>query len=141
MNATERVDRIMSAALSIDVEESAGAMLRMFAGYPIHHLPVVSGKKVVGMLSSADVTKLGAFLPGADLTYNELLNQPVGVAALMNKPVITIRPDQSLNDAADLMASHGIHALPVVDAQGCLLGIVTTTDIIREALQPGPTRT
>jgi CBS domain-containing membrane protein len=140
MHANERVDRIMSAALSIDVEESAGAMLRMFADYPIHHLPVVRGRKVVGMLSSADVTKLAALLPKTGVAYNELLDQPVGAAALMSEPVITIQPHRSLIDAADLMASHGIHALPVVDAQGCFVGIVTTTDIIRAALQPAPTR-
>lgn len=135
MYATERVDRVMSAALSIDVEESAGAMLRLFAGYPLHHLPVVSGRRVVGMLSSADVMKLDAFRRKTDVPSNEYLSQ-VSVAAIMSKPAITIRPHQSLLDAAYLMASHGIHALPVVDAQEQLLGILTTTDIMTAALQP-----
>jgi len=39
------------AVLSIDIGESAGEVLRLFAGYPIHHLPVLKGHKVVGMLS------------------------------------------------------------------------------------------
>jgi len=37
------------AVLSIDIGESAGEVLRLFAGYPIHHL--LKGHKVVGMLS------------------------------------------------------------------------------------------
>ncbi len=134
MYATERVDRLMSAALSIAVDESAGAVLRLFAGYPIHHLPVVSGRKVVGMVSSADVMKLDAFRPKTGVLSNECLTR-VNVADLMSKPPITIRPHQSLIDAAHLMASHGIHALPVVDADEQLLGILTTTDIIAATLQ------
>lgn len=140
MYATERVDHLMSAAVSIDVDESAGTMLRLFAGYPIHHLPVVSGRKVVGMVSSADVMKLDAFRPKTGLPSNEYMSH-VNVADLMSKPAITIRPHQSLVDAAHLMASHGIHALPVVDADEQLLGILTTTDIIAstlEALEPFP---
>jgi CBS domain-containing protein len=133
MYATERVDRLMSAALSIDVEDSAGAMLRLFATYPIHHVPVVSGRKVVGMLSSADIMKLETFRPKTGVPSNDYLAQ-VNVADLMSKPAVTIRPYQSLSDAAHLMASHGIHALPVVDAEEQLLGILTTTDIIAATL-------
>ena len=123
----------MSAALSIDVEESAGVMLRLFAGYPIHHLPVVRGRKVVGMLSSADVMKLDSFRPKSGVPSNDYLTH-INVADLMTKPAITIRPHQPLSDAAYLMASHGIHALPVVDADEQLLGILTTTDIIAATL-------
>ena len=110
-------------------------MLRLFAEYPIHHLPVVSGRRVVGMLSSADVMKLEVLRPKTGAPSNEYLSE-VGVAALMSKSVITIRPHELLIDAAHLMASHGIHALPVVDSQEQLLGIVTTTDIITATLQP-----
>jgi CBS domain-containing protein len=140
MYATERIDRLMSAALSIGVDESAGTMLRLFAEYPIHHLPVVSGRKVVGIVSSADVMKLDAFRPKSGLLSNEYLTH-VSVADLMSKPAITVRPHQSLIDAAHLMASHGVHALPVVDAEDQLLGILTTTDIIAstlDALTPRP---
>jgi CBS-domain-containing membrane protein len=133
MHASKRVDRVMSAAFSIDIEECAGTMLRLFAEYPIHHLPVVSGRRVVGMLSSADVMKLEALRPKTGMPSNEYLSQ-VGVAALMSRSVITIRPHELLIDAAHLMASHGIHALPVVDSQEELLGIVTTTDIMTATL-------
>lgn len=123
----------MSAALSVDVEDSAGAIVRLFANYPIHHVPVVSGRRVVGMVSSADIIKVETFRPKTGVPSNDYLTQ-FGVADLMSKPAVTIRPDQSLSDAAHLMASHGIHALPVVDAEEQLLGILTTTDIIAATL-------
>jgi len=134
MYATERVDRVMSAVLSVRPEDSAGTVLRLFAEYPIHHLPVVSGRKVVGLVSSADVLKLDAFRRPGDASSNDYLTR-VNVTDMMTSPAITIRPHQSLIDAAHLMASHGIHALPVVDADEQLLGILTTTDIITATLQ------
>ena len=139
MNANERVGRVMTeAVLSIDIEESASAVLRLFAGYPLHHLPVLSGQKVVGMLSSADVMKLEAFLPKTGVPAGDYLDQRISIRSLLRSPVITVQPQQSLIDAARLMASHGFHALPVVDAQDHLLGIITTTDIMHAALQPPP---
>ena len=139
MNANERVGRVMTeSVLSVDVEESAAAVLRLFAGYPLHHLPVLSGQKVVGMLSSADVMKLEAFLPKTGVPADEYLNQRVSIRSLLRQPVVTIQPHQSLLDAAGLMAKHGFHALPVVNAQDQLLGIITTTDIMHAALQPPP---
>lgn len=139
MNITERVDRVMTeAVLSVDVEEPAGNVLRLFAGYPIHHLPVLSEQKVVGMLSSADMMKLNAFLPKTGMPPDEYLDQHLSVRTLMGKSVTTIRPHQSLIEAAQLMASHGFHALPVVDGHGRLLGIITTTDIMHAALNQTP---
>ena len=126
------------AVLSIDVEEPAGTVLRLFASYPIHHLPVLSGQKVVGMLSCADVMKLDAFLPKSSVPPDEYLSQHISVETLIRKPVITIQPHQSLIDAACLMATHGFHALPVVDGQDRLLGIITTTDIMHAALKLAP---
>jgi len=135
--AIERVDRIMTqAVLSVDVAEPAANVLRLFAGYPIHHLPVLSEQKVVGMLSSADVMKLQALLPRTGAAGDEFLNQRMSIARLMRAPVVTIQPQQSIADAASLMASHAIHALPVVDRQQRLLGIVTTTDVMHAALAP-----
>jgi CBS domain-containing protein len=138
MRSNDRVDQFMTeAVLSINVDEPAGEVLRLFAGYPVHHLPVLSNQKVVGMLGSADVRKIEAFLPkGAG--REEYLSQRLQVATLMRKPAITIRPHATLLDAARLMASNAVHALPVVDEQERLLGIITTTDVMHAALEPQP---
>jgi CBS domain-containing protein len=132
----DRVSLLMTeAVLSVGVDEPAGEVLRLFGGYPVHHLPVVRGREVVGMLSSADVMKLEFFLPRRDTAAHDYLNQRMTVAALVRRPAITILADQTIEQAAELMARHGIHALPVVDAQQHLLGIVTTTDLIAAALR------
>lgn len=139
MRATDRVDHWMTeAVLSINVNEPAGEVLRLLAGYPVHHLPVLSDQKVVGMLSTADVMKIQAFIPKTGLPADVYLSKHLEVATLMRKPAITIRGHATLLDAARLMASHGVHALPVVNERDCLLGIITTTDIMHAALERRP---
>jgi CBS domain-containing protein len=51
---------------------------------------------------------------------------------LMSTPVITIRPEASLKDLAEVMVAHGISGLPVVDRGGTLLGIVSESDVMEK---------
>ena len=136
MRSNELVRRLMTeAVLSIDISESAGEVLRQFAAYPVHHMPVVDDGRVVGMLSSADLMKLDAFLPRKGQPAIEYLNQHVKLETLMQRPPVTIGANDTVEQAASIMASKGIHALPVVDDRGFLVGIISTTDIINAALQ------
>ena len=50
---------------------------------------------------------------------------------LMTRNPITVPPDTPLPAVAALMAERGISGLPVVDAEGCLLGLVTDGDMMR----------
>ncbi len=54
----------------------------------------------------------------------------IPVKQIMTSPVITIDPQATAADAAELMEEHNIRRLPVVDEHGCLMGIVTDTDIL-----------
>jgi len=135
MLACEPVTRFMTeAVLTIDINAPAGEILRLFAAYPVHHLPVVDKTKVVGMLSSADVLKLERFIPTHCTSREEYLDRTVNLATVMRRPVISVLPSQSIEHAASLMASYGIHALPVVDRNDNIVGIITTTDIMHAAL-------
>jgi CBS domain-containing protein len=53
------------------------------------------------------------------------------VADLMARDPILVRADASLSDAAALMDRHHVHGLPVVDADGALLGVLSQTDLNR----------
>ncbi len=137
MHPTDPVNRLMSTSvLTVDINEPAGEVLRLLAEYPVHHLPVLDGQKVVGMLSTADLIKVELFLPRGSKSPIEYLNQRMKVGAMVRRPLLAIPPHQSVESAAQLMAKHGVHALPVVDPQDQLLGLITTTDIIYAALRP-----
>ena len=57
---------------------------------------------------------------------------------LMTYPVITVRPEAPAKEAARLLASHGFTALPVVDADDTVVGIVSEADLIRGRVLPDP---
>jgi CBS domain-containing protein len=57
---------------------------------------------------------------------------------LMSHPVVTVGPQDTARDAAALLARHGFTALPVVNANGELVGIVTEADVMRGRILPDP---
>jgi len=77
---------------------------------------------VVGIVTKGDVLRK-AFLKGLDA-------REVSVKVAMSRPVITIDPDSTIEEASKLMASKGVSKLPVVKDKK-LVGIITSTDIIR----------
>jgi CBS domain-containing protein len=61
----------------------------------------------------------------------------VRVRDVMSSPVITVPPDMRLKEVAALLVTHGISAVPVVDA-GELVGIVSEADLVPLELAPDP---
>jgi CBS-domain-containing membrane protein len=60
-------------------------------------------------------------------------------AELMNWPVVTAHPELPVQEAARLMLEKGVNQLPVVDADDCLLGIVSRGDLLRVFLRDDET--
>lgn len=59
-----------------------------------------------------------------------MLLHRIPVRRLMAQTVITIDPEASAVDAAQVMEEYGVRRLPVLDADDCLVGLVTATDIL-----------
>jgi len=55
---------------------------------------------------------------------------------LMSRPVITVRPETPTGEAAALLGKHQITALPVVDADSRLLGMISEGDLLRNQVPP-----
>ena len=136
MDPEIRIRRLMTApALSIDVEDRPSSVLKRLAGHPGHHLPVVRDGKLVGMLGDTDLRKLDAVLPRKGAAADCFLDSHVSIEQLMSPPTVTAGPDDPVGAVARRMIEAGVHAAPVVDTHGLLVGILTTTDIIEAALQ------
>ncbi len=139
MRPEEPVSRIMTeTVVVIELDRPVSEALDCFSQYPIHHLPVVRLGQVVGMLSSADVMKLEHFVPKA-ADWAKFLDERMSIEQLMHTPVISLPPHASVAEAAERMAEAGVHAVPVVDNADRVIGIVTTSDVIRGLLH-GPPR-
>jgi len=123
----------------IEVDRPVSEVLDCFFQYPIHHLPVVRDGKLVGMLSSADVMKLEFFVPKGAADRAAYLDERLTIGQLVRTPALTLQAGASVGEAAERMIDAGVHAAPVVDEDDRVLGIVTTTDVIRSLLH-GPPR-
>ncbi|GAA2211800.1 CBS domain-containing protein [Nonomuraea monospora] len=66
--------------------------------------------------------------------FRKSLGETAG--ALMTSPAHVVAPDASVVSAARLMDRHGVKRLPVVDAGGRLIGIVSRRDLIKVFLRP-----
>ena len=90
----------------------------------LRHLPVVDAElHVIGMVSDRDILRAAAEFPG----------QPVPVGRVMSRDVHVISETAPAIDAAQRMISIKRSALPVVDRDGKLVGIVTSTDFLELA--------
>ena len=135
MHNTEPVNRLMSTpVLSIGPDDQMSKLLDLFLTHPIHHVPVIDGDaRVVGIVSSADIMKLKFFLPNG---ARSSIADHWQVRRLMAQPVITVTEHEPIDRCIDLMAANGVHALPVVDSSARLVGILTTTDVMRLCVPP-----
>ena len=100
----------------------------------VRHLPVVDGERLVGVVSLRDL--LAHSLSRAlefEPRERRVFLKSVDVRKAMSERLITARPDTPQAEAAALMLRHRIGCLPVVDAGGALVGIVTETDLLRAA--------
>jgi CBS domain-containing protein len=97
----------------------------------IRHIPVVEDGKLRGMLTERDLMGAAATqIFGLKQSSKTAWLKSVQIRDVMKKRVVTVAPDTPIKDAAHLLADKKIGCLPVV-SEGTLVGLVTTTDILR----------
>lgn len=100
-------------------DETLSEACRLFDDHGIEHLPVLENERLIGVLSTRDLMRLRKQDEGRR------------VAEFMQRALVTVNAKQPVHAAARLLAEGSFHALPVVDAEGELVGIVTSSDVIR----------
>jgi acetoin utilization protein AcuB len=116
-----RIGDIMTTNVeTIPPGELAGTAWSRMRQRNIHHLVVVDGKEIVGIISDRD-------LGGARADETQLAHQRV--ADLMHEHPVTTKPEATVREAANLLRGNVIDCAPVVDGDH-LVGIITTTDVL-----------
>ena len=84
---------------------------------------------VVGVVTDRDIC-MAAYFQGVPLSH-------IAVASIMSPDVSTCSRDAELSEAERLMQERQIHRLPVVDDGGCLVGILSLSDVARGVKRSG----
>lgn len=132
-NGKEGVVReiMMGSPLTLTPEDTLDLANDVISLGRIRHIPVVDEGRLVGLLSERDL--MGAattHIFGLKQKSRSALLKSTLIKDVMKKKVITVKPDTKIADAAHLMAEKKIGCVPVV-SDGALIGLVTTTDILR----------
>jgi CBS domain-containing protein len=108
----------------VDTTTPVAVAAKLMATEDVGSLPVTEGDRLVGMVTDRDiVTRVVA--EGKDA-------KAATVGEIASKDLVTVDPQQDLDEALRLMAKHQVRRLPVVEEDGRLVGILAQADVARE---------
>ena len=96
----------------------------------LHHLPVLDGRRLVGIISTTDLLEFGFAPRDSHDNVDDYLDEHFRIEQVMQTSVVTIPSNSTVRDAAEALTTGSLHAVPVVKDDGELVGIVTSTDIV-----------
>ena len=130
------VSKIMTQnVIKLNVYDSLTKAEQLFKKHRIRHIPVVSGSKMVGIISYTDLLEVAvADYSDDDTSVVTTTYNMFSLEQVMTKDVITVLSYTSIKEVAEIFVSNDFRALPVL-YEDKLVGIVTTTDIIKYLLK------
>ena len=122
--------------ITVDINDGLEKAEHLLKKHRIRHIPVVKGQEILGMLSINDILRIsfadGAFREEEDISSS--IYEMFTIRMLMRSKLETVRSDNTIKEVAEKFVESEYHSLPVVD-DGILVGILTTTDLIKYLLQ------
>lgn len=121
---TAPVGKLMSErVVTVEATSSAFDAAREIIDRDIGCVVVLKEKKIVGILTKGDILK--------EAVMKRLDPTTLNVERIMSQPVLTIGVNSTLAEASALMSDENLTKLPVVNRAGELVGIITSSDIMR----------
>ncbi|UKJ06325.1 CBS domain-containing protein [Solitalea lacus] len=136
MKKLDSVSQIMTkSVVTVSEDDGLQEVVKLLKTHSIRHIPVVKGQEVSGIISRTDIDRLtfGSLFDNQDSSEDAILEM-LSIGQVMTSKPHTVTPEMSIKDLAEIFTNEEYHALPVVK-NGELVGIVTTTDVIRYLLE------
>jgi CBS domain-containing protein len=120
------IREVMTSKLcSIDADKPVSYAAKMLRDEDVGLAPIVEGEILVGTLTDRDIA-IRVVAEGRD-------PETTKVRDVASTDLVTVDPQQDLDEALRLMAQHQVRRIPVVEEDGRLVGIVAQADIARQA--------
>jgi len=118
--------------ITVDVNSSMQDAMKLLKEHGIRMLPVMKKGKLVGIITDRDLKKASAS-DATTLEVHELLYllTKIKVKDIMTKDVVTVPPEFTAEETAQVLMRNKISGAPVVDANGQIVGAITQADIFR----------
>jgi CBS domain-containing protein len=118
-------DLMSSNPRSIEADKSVADAAKLMRDEDVGLAPIVEGDRLVGTVTDRDIA-IRVVAEGKD-------PQSTKVQEIASSDLVTIDPQQDLDEALRLMAQHQVRRLPVVEEDGRLVGVVAQADVARSA--------
>lgn len=117
-------DAMTSNPRSIESSTMVADAAKLMKAEDVGSLPIVEGDQLVGMVTDRDIV-IRVVAEGKD-------QQSTTVGEIASRDLVTVDPEQDLDEALRLMAQHQVRRLPVAEEDGRLVGILAQADVARE---------
>ena len=128
-----KLENIMTTRVAtLEMDDSLATAKEIFENTKFHHLPVLEGGALRGIISDRDLWRnLSPFLHTASERSQDIHTLKKRVHQIMTREVITATRETNLTDAVQSLMTNHISCLPVVSTDGKLEGIVTLRDLLK----------
>lgn len=139
MKKNTPVSTIMTKnVFTVQLEAQLADVHELVRKHHIRHIPVLHGKQLVGIISKTDLNRLTfSSLFAGEGDTDEAVFEMLNISQVMSHKPRVVKETDSIKQVAEILSTEEFHALPVVDKkdESKLVGIVTTTDVIKFMLE------
>ncbi len=113
------------------MDDTLGDLKKIFESKHLHHVPIVEGGRLVGVVSDRDVLRfLSPYVNTMTEDNRDLNTLRKKAHQIMTRDVVTVSPNDTVEAAALTMLEKRFSCLPVLSDTGAIVGIVTKTNIL-----------
>ncbi|MCT4641030.1 MAG: CBS domain-containing protein [Bacteriovoracaceae bacterium] len=134
MKRNESVNNVMTKNVhKITLNTKLSEARELFSNNGIHHLPVMSGDQIIGILSYNDLMRIdsGELYNQDPKQADVLLDNLSSVREAMTRKPVTVDLSANVKEVTSILAEGKFHAVPVTEKNDVLVGIITSTDLLK----------
>ena len=119
--------------VTVEMDDRLEVVKQIFDSMRFHHLLVIDEhRKLTGVVSDRDLLRaISPYVGSATETTRDTATLNKRVHQIMSRNLITLQPEAAVADAIDLLLTHRISCVPIVDDEFKPVGIISWRDLLK----------